>query len=55
MINPIALVLVAVGILLLLVGLLLVIKHRKAAGIAISVLGLGFVAAPFLISFLLYG
>ena len=53
--NPIAFALVLIGILLMIIGLLLVIKHRKAVGIAFSVLGLGIMAAPFIITFLLYG
>jgi len=53
--NPIALGMVALGALLLVLGLLLVAKRRKATGIAISLLGLGTAAAPFVITFLLFG
>ena len=52
--NPIALGMVALGALLLGLGLLLVAKHRKATGIAISLLGLGTAAAPFVITFFLF-
>ena len=51
--NPIALGMVALGALLLVLGLLMVAKHRKATGIAISLLGLGTAAAPFVITFFL--
>ncbi|PIV27139.1 MAG: hypothetical protein COS37_03360 [Anaerolineae bacterium CG03_land_8_20_14_0_80_58_20] len=49
MMNPIALGMVALGALLLVLGLLLAARRRKAAGIAISLLGLGIAAAPFVI------
>jgi hypothetical protein len=52
--NPIAIVLAAIGFLLLFVGLLFLLKRRKASGITISLLGLVLLAAPFLITFLLY-
>ena len=52
--NPIALGMVALGALLLVLGLLMVAKHRKATGIAISLLGLGTAAAPFVITFFLF-
>jgi len=52
--NPISLGMVALGALLLVLGLLLVAKRRKATGIAISLLGLGTVAAPFVITFFLF-
>ena len=52
--NPIAFAFVLIGILLLIIGLLLVIKRRKTSGIAISLLGFGFLTAPFLITFLLF-
>ena len=50
MINPLALGMVAFGILLLLCGLVLIAKRLKTAGIVISVLGLGALATPWLIS-----
>ena len=50
MINPLALGMVAFGILLLLCGLVLIAKRLKTAGIVISVLGLGVLATPWLIS-----
>jgi hypothetical protein len=53
MVNPIALVMIALGILLLLFGIVLVVKRIKIAGIAISLLGLGAMATPFLVSFYL--
>jgi hypothetical protein len=53
MVNPIALVMMALGVLLLLFGIFLVVKRIKIAGIVISLLGLGIAAAPWLISFFL--
>ena len=52
--NPTAIGMVALGALLLGLGLLLVTKRRKATGIAISLLGLGIAAAPFVITFFLF-
>jgi len=52
--NPIALGMVALGALLLWLGLLLVAKRRKATGIAISLLGLVTAAAPFVSTFFLF-
>ena len=49
--NPIALGMIALGALLLGLGLLLVTKRRKATGIAVSLLGLGIAAAPFMITY----
>ena len=53
MVNPIAVVMMALGVLLLLFGLFLVVKRRKIAGILISLLGLGVAAVPWLVSFYL--
>ena len=53
MVNPIALVMMALGVLLLLFGLFLVVKRIKIAGIVISLLGLGMAAVPWLVSFFL--
>jgi hypothetical protein len=52
--NPIALGMVALGIVLFVSGSILAARHRKATGIAISLLGLGMAAAPFVITFLLF-
>jgi hypothetical protein len=52
--NPIALGMIAFGVLLFVLGLLLIAKHRKATGIAVSLLGLGFAAAPPVINFYLF-
>ena len=52
--NLIALGMVALGALLLVLGLVLVVKRRTVTGIAISLLGLGIAAAPFVITFLLF-
>ena len=52
--NPTAIGMVALGALLLVLGLLLVAKHRKATGIAVSLLGLGIAAAPFVITYFLF-
>ena len=53
MVNPIALVIMALGLLLLLFGIFLVVKRIKVAGIVISLLGLGVAAIPWLVSFFL--
>jgi hypothetical protein len=53
MVNPIALVMMALGLLLLLFGIFLVVKRIKIAGIVISLLGLGMAAVPWLVSFIL--
>jgi len=53
MVNPIALVMMALGVLLLLFGIFLVVKRIKIAGIVIALLGLGMAAAPWLVSFFL--
>jgi hypothetical protein len=52
--NPVAFALILIGIFLLMIGLLLLIKRRKLSGIVISLLGVGLLAAPFLITLLLY-
>ena len=51
--NPLALGLVVLGGLLIVLGLLLVSKH-KITGIAISLVGLVTAVAPFLITLLLF-
>jgi hypothetical protein len=51
--NPIALGLVIFGVALLLFGLLLALRHRKASGIAISLLGIGIATIPFIASYYL--
>ncbi|MCL4262510.1 MAG: hypothetical protein KJ069_04820 [Anaerolineae bacterium] len=51
--NPIALGMVVLGFLLVSLGLLLLARHRKVAGIAVSLLGLGVTAVPFIITFFL--
>ena len=53
MMNPIALGAMALGILLLLFGIVLIVKRIKVAGIVLSLLGLGAMATPWLISFYL--
>jgi len=52
--NPIAIGMFALGILLFVVGLFLVARRRKATGIAISLLGLATLITPFIITFLLF-
>ena len=47
--NPVALGMVVLGALLFGLGLLSV-KRKKAVGIAISLIGLGIAAAPFIIT-----
>lgn len=49
--NPVAVAMIVLGVVLLLFGLSLVLRHRKAIGIAISLLGVGAAAVPFLVSF----
>ncbi len=49
MVNPLALGMMALGVVLLLCGLVLIAK-RKTAGIVISVVGLGALAIPWLVS-----
>jgi hypothetical protein len=53
MLNPIAIVMIALGILLFLSGIFLAVRRARVAGIVISLLGLGAVAIPFVISFYL--
>ena len=50
MINPLALGMVALGILMLLCGLVLIAKRIKTVGIVLSLVGLGAMATPWLIS-----
>jgi len=52
--NPIAFGTVALGALLIVLGLLLVAKRRNAAGIAVVLLGSGIAVAPFAITFFLF-
>lgn len=49
--NLIAFGMTVLGVMLLLIGLFLVFKHRKTGGIVISLLGMGIVAVPFLVNF----
>jgi hypothetical protein len=51
--NPIALGMVVLGALLLGLGMLLAVKHRKATGIAISLIGVGTAVTPFVITLFL--
>jgi hypothetical protein len=53
MVNPIALAMMALGVVLLLLGLFLVVKRRKLVGIVVAVVGLGVGAVPFVTSFYL--
>lgn len=48
--NPIAVAMIAFGVVLFLFGLFLVVPRRKVLGVAISLLGLGVAAVPFLAS-----
>ena len=50
MVNPIAFGMIVLGLVLLVFGIRLVVNRRKATGIAISLLGIGAAAAPFLVS-----
>jgi len=51
--NLIAITIIALGVVLLLIGLLIMLRRRFASGIAIIMLGVGVAAAPFLVSFFL--
>ena len=53
--NPIALGMIAIGILIFVVGLLLLAKQKKTAGIVVSFVGLGTVAAPLIVTLFLFG
>jgi hypothetical protein len=53
MMNPIALGMLALGILLLMLGLRLFTSRRKGIGLAIALLGVGTMTAPFFITFFL--
>ena len=53
MMNPIALTTIALGVLLFLIGIVLITKRMKIAGIVVLFLGAGIVAFPFVISFYL--
>jgi hypothetical protein len=53
MMNPIALGMLLIGVVLLLFGLFRVRQHRRVSGIAISLLGISAAAVPFLVSFYL--
>jgi membrane-bound ClpP family serine protease len=49
--NPLALGLIAVGIVLLFFGLFSLMKNKKTTGLALSIMGLLTIAAPVLISY----
>jgi hypothetical protein len=51
--NPIAFGMIVLGVILLLFGLFFVRQRRRAAGIAMSLLGVGAAAVPFLVSYYL--
>jgi hypothetical protein len=53
MVNPLAFVLMAIGAILLFIGIFLVVRRRKKAGTLFLLLGLGFCTFPFLTSYLL--
>ncbi|MGW8145182.1 MAG: hypothetical protein ACWGN2_12380 [Anaerolineales bacterium] len=52
--NTIAIGTVALGVLIIVLGLLLVTKRRSAAGIAISLFGLVIAVSPLVITFFLF-
>jgi hypothetical protein len=52
--NPIAIGMVALGVLLLGAGLFLVIRHRKSTGITVAVLGICAIIFPFVITYYLF-
>jgi hypothetical protein len=51
--NPIALTVIALGVLLFLIGLVLFAKHIKVTGIALALLGVSLAACPLALSFYL--
>jgi hypothetical protein len=51
--NPIAIGLIAVGILLLLFGVSSLMKNKRTKGLAFSILGLLAIATPFIASYLI--
>lgn len=51
--NPLAIGLIALGIVLLLFGIFSLVKNKRTTGLALSVMGLLAIAAPFLISYFL--
>jgi len=52
--NPIAGVMLGLGTMLLALGVLLAAKRKPAAGIAISLLGVGMATVPFVATFVLF-
>lgn len=50
MINPIALITMGLGVLLLLFGLFLLLRRVKTAGIIVALLGLAIAAVPFIVT-----
>ena len=53
MVNPIAIVMMVLGALLLALGIFLVRKHRRMLGTIISFLGLAAIATPFVVTYLM--
>lgn len=53
MVNPIAIIMIALGTLLFFLGVFLMVKPAKRAGIVMSSLGLGAVLIPFVVSYYL--
>jgi LPXTG-motif cell wall-anchored protein len=53
MANPMAVLVIGLGVVLCLAGLFLLGRRRKLVSVVISVLGLAAIAAPFLISLFL--
>jgi hypothetical protein len=53
MVNLVALMMIALGVILFLFGVFLLVKHKKMAGWVFSMLGLGLSAVPFLVSYYL--
>jgi len=51
--NPIALGLIGIGVLLLLFGIFSIVKSKKTTGILFSILGLMAIATPFAVSYFL--
>ena len=53
--NPIAIGMFVIGILIFVLGLLMIAKQKKTAGMIISFVGLGTAAAPLVITLMLFG
>lgn len=53
MMNPIGLVTIALGVLLLLFGAVLMIKRMKMIGVTVALLGMATASVPFVVTYFL--